>query len=348
MDNKFLEQLIKCPSPSGAEEQIQKIWKSEVAPYVDEMRTDASGNMIAVINPQSAYKVLLAGHCDEIAFMVKHIDDRGFIYVAAAGGISPKPALGSRVRILGQQAVKGVFAVPPEHKGGAKGELKISELVVDTGANDRESVARHVSVGDYIIYDVDIDYLLDDCITGRALDNRTGAFILAQVMKKLSKKKPSIGVYAAATVNEETNMGGAFFAAATIKPTFGIACDVTFATDDVSSSPTKDGDVKLGEGAVISYGAPINRKINEWIQAVAEKKNHPLQYELTPQRTGTDADAIRMSGEGVPVALVSLPLRYMHSPSEVVSLKDIESEIDLLVDFIMSLTGEENVNPCEL
>lgn len=345
MKKEFLNQLITCPSPSGDEKQIQNLWINEMKPYVDEIRTDLSGNAYGILNPEAPFKVLLAGHSDEIAFMVKHIDSNGFISVAKAGGISPKLALGNRVRILGKKTIMGVVCVPAEHKGGAKGEIKVEDILIDTGASKKEDLEEFVEIGDYIIYDVDYEYLLNDLYTGRALDNRSGAFIIGEALKILSKEKLNVGVYGVTTVNEETTMGGAHFAASIIEPDMAIACDVTFATDSPGCSPKDEGDIKLGGGAVISIGSQINRKINTILKDVAKANDHPLQIELTPTRTGTDADRMRFAGKGIPVALISLPLRYMHSPSEVVSLKDIESEINLIVDFVKSLSGKEDLNP---
>jgi len=345
MKKEFLDQLIACPSPSGDEKQIQNLWMDEMRPFVDEIRTDLSGNAYGILNPEAPFKVLLAGHCDEIAFMVRHIDSNGFISVAKAGGISPKLALGNRVRILGSQTIKGVVTVPAEHKGGAKGEVKIEDILIDTGASKKEDLEGLVEVGDYIIYDVDHEDLMNDLYAARALDNRTGAFIIGEALKVLSKEEIKVGVYGVSTVNEETTMGGAHFAAAQIEPNMAIACDVTFATDAPGSSPAKEGDVKLGGGPVISIGSQINRKVNDLLKAAAKDNDHKLQVELTPTRTGTDADRMRFAGKGIPVALISLPLRYMHSPSEVVSLKDVQAEIDLIVDFIKSLSGQEDLNP---
>lgn len=347
MNKIFLEELIKCPSPSGDEVKIQKLWINEVKEYADKIETDNCGNAIAILNPDAPFKVLLAGHCDEIAYMVMHIDDKGFISVTQAGGINPKLALGNRVRIYGTKMIKGVVAVNAEHKGGAKGEVKVEDLIIDTGAKSKDDIKDIVSVGDYIIYDMDYEYLLNNNISARGLDNRTGAFIVAEVLKRLSKENLNVGVYAVSTVNEETTMGGAHFAAANIQPSMAIACDVTFATDAPGSNPKKDGDVKLGEGAVISIGSQINKKINKLIKDTAKKYDYKLQVELTPRGTGTDADKMRFAGKGVPVALLSLPLRYMHSPSEVVNLDDIDEEINLLVDMIKDLTGNESLNPLD-
>lgn len=343
---RFLETLIKTYSPSGDEGNIQKVWMDYLKPYAHELKKDMTGNAIAVLNPDAPFKVLLTGHIDEIAFMVTHIDEKGYLYVTAAGGISPKLALGMRVNVLGYGGVlKGVVGVQAEHRGGAKDEIKLESLYIDVGACSKEELESQVRPGDYILYDLDFDYLMNNRLTGRGLDNRTGAFIVAEVLRILSEKDIQVGVYSAATVNEETNMGGAYFAAAKIKPQMAIACDVTFATDDIGSNPKKDGDVKLGSGPVLAVGSMVNKKINALLEEAAKSLDMKPQIEITPRRTGTDADMMRFTGEGVPVALVSLPLRYMHSPSEVVSLEDIEAEIHLIVKMIESLTGEENLMP---
>lgn len=347
MKKEFLEALIECPSPSGDEVAIQKKWIKEVETFADEIRTDFSGNAIGILNPEADFKVLLAGHCDEIAFMITHIDDKGFISVTKAGGISPKLALGSRVRIYGKELVKGVVAVKAEHKGGEKGEIKPEDLIIDIGATSKDELKDLISVGDYVLYDMDYEYMMNDNMAGRGMDNRTGAFIVAEVLRVLSKEKLNVGVYAVSTVNEETTMGGAYFAAAKIKPNMAIACDVTFATDAPGSNPKKEGVVTLGGGPVLAKGSMVNYKINDLLRKAAEKLDMTLQLELAPGRTGTDADQMRFTGEGVPVGLVSLPLRYMHSPSEVINLKDIEAEIQLIAEMIKNLSGDENLKPLE-
>ncbi len=344
----FLKELIKTPSPSGDEIAIQKKWMSYVKPFVHRIETDHSGSAIGVLNPDAPFKVMLAGHCDEISFMVTYIDDKGLIYVTKAGGINPKLALGMRVQILhGDEVTYGVVGVKAEHQGGSKGEVKVEDIYIDCGADSKEVLEGKVATGDYVIYDMDMAHLMNDRIVGRALDNRTGAFIVAEVLRRLSTETLSVGVYGVSTVNEETTMGGAHFAACHINPSLGIACDVTFATDYPGLDPKKDGDVKLGGGPVLAKGSQVNTKINDLLKVAARELNQPLQWEITARGTGTDADKIRFSGKGIPVALVSLPLRYMHSPSEVVSLLDIESEIDLLVRFIKNLSGEENLKPLE-
>jgi putative aminopeptidase FrvX len=348
LSKQFLMELLSTPSPSGLEMKIQKKWISYVEEFADKIETDYAGNAIAVVNPDAEFKILLAGHCDEIGLMVTRIDENGFLYFTKLGGISPKAAIGMKVDILGyRKKLTGVIGVNAEHHGGAKDEFDFEDLFIDCGAKSEEEISQYVQIGDVVVYKREAEMTLNNRISGRGLDNRTGAFIVAEVVKKIKQKKLHVGVYAVSTVNEETNMGGAYFAGAGINPTMAIACDVTFATDYPGVDKNKFGDVQLDKGPVLAKGAPINFKINQLLEKAAQKLELNIQYELTPKNTGTDADKLRLTGKGVPVALVSLPLRYMHSPVETVSLNDIEDEINLLAEMILSCTGEENLKPLE-
>lgn len=347
-DTKYdvLMDLLHTPSPSSMEMEIQKKWINYVKDYADEIKTDHVGNAIGVLNPDAPFKVLLAGHCDEIGFIIQRIDERGFIFFEKLGGINPKAAIGMRVTVLGyQETLTGVIGVNAQHHGGSKGDIGVQDLYMDCGFQSKEEALKKVQIGDLCVLKTDPEILQDRYISARGLDNRTGAFIVAEVIRKLSEKDLSIGVYGASTVNEETNMGGAYFAAAGIKPDFAIAVDVTFATDYPNVDPKKLTEVHLEGGPVLAKGAPIHRKVNHWLEKAAKEKSIPLQYELTPDATRTDADKMRYTGKGVPVALVSLPLRYMHSPVETVSKKDIDKEIELLVTMLENLTGDEDLNP---
>lgn len=346
LDIKFLLEMLKTPSPSSLEMKIQHKWMDYVKNDVDEIRTDNAGNAIAVLNEQANFHILLAGHCDEVAFMVKRIDENGYVYVEKLGGINPKAAIGMKVEIIGEvETIKGVFGVNAQHHGGIKGDFDEGDLFIDCGFQSKQQAEEYITIGDLAVYQREPDVLMDHHITGRGLDNRTGAFIVAEVMKRLAKRKLNVGVYGVSTVNEETNMGGAYFAAAGLKPDAAIAIDVTFATDYPTVDKSKHGDIRLGGGPVLAKGAPINRKINKMLEKTAKDLNIQLQYELTPRHTGTDADKMRLTGEGVPIALVSLPLRYMHSPVETASIRDMGQEIEILTEWIASLAGNESLNP---
>ena len=344
----FLKELLKTPSPSGHEMEIQRKWLQYVKPFAHKVETDLAGNAIGIVNPNADFKILLAGHCDEIGFIVKRIDSKGFVYVEKLGGISHKPAIGMKVEILGsQKRIVGVIGANAEHHGGVKDGFEFSDLYIDFGAKSKEEMLEFIQIGDVAVYKRDMEFLLHDRIAGRGLDNRTGAFIVAEVLKRIAEQNPKVGVYAVSTVNEETNLGGAYFAGASIRPAMAIAVDVTFATDYPGVDTNKHGEIDLDKGPVLAKGAPINWKINHLLEQSAKRLGMNVQYELTPRTTGTDADKLRLTGTGVPVALVSLPLRYMHSPVETASLKDIEEKIKLLTDMILHLNGDENLKPVD-
>ncbi|SDJ63297.1 M20/M25/M40 family metallo-hydrolase [Salimicrobium halophilum] len=345
----FLLELLNTASPSSYEMEIQHKWMEAMKPYADEVRTDNSGNVIAVKNPEAEVKVMLAGHCDEIALVVNRIGDDGYIYIYKMGGVNPKAAVGMKVEILGAHGnLSGVIGVNAQHHGGLKGDFELDDLFIDCGAKSKEEVEKYVQIGDLAIYKRTPEVMMNRYVSGRGLDNRTGQFIVGEVIRRLADEEVNVGVYAASTVNEETNMGGAYFAAAGIEPTMAIACDVTFATDYPGVDKKKHGDVKLEEGPVLAKGAPINRNMNAMLEGAAEQRSIPVQYELTSRATGTDADRMRLTGKGVPVSLVSLPLRYMHSPVETASFEDIEQCIELLVTFIRNMDGTESLNPLDL
>lgn len=343
---EFLMELLKTPSPSGQEVELQKKWINYVKSFADEIMVDDIGNAIGVLNPDAPFKVLLAGHCDEIGLVIKRIDEDGYLYFDKVGGINPKAAVGMKVNILSSKGlIPGVIGVNAQHHGGLKDKFGLEDLFIDCGYKSKGEAESYIRIGDLAVYKTEVDILNNRYISARGLDNRTGAFIVAEVLRTLKDMNGSVGVYAASTVNEETNMSGAYFAASRVEPTFAIACDVTFATDYPAVDKKKHGDVRLEQGPVLARGSMINPKINHWLEEAAKKAQISIQYEVNPSRTGTDADKMLFANRGIPVAVVSLPLRYMHSPVETVSMKDIQAEIELLSTMIASLTGEEKLSP---
>lgn len=345
MDKNFLLELLKTSSPSGMEKEVQLLWLNYMKDYSHKTETDNMGNAYAILNPNADFKVMIAAHGDEIGFMVKRIDDKGFIYLEKLGGISPKIAIGMKIKIMGKKEITGIVGANAEHHGGVKEKLTIDDIYVDCGFKNKEEVIEFLNIGDLAVYVRTPELLQNNRISSKALDNKSGSFIIAEVMKNLSDKNLNIGVYAVNTSTEETNQGGAYFAGSKISPNLAIICDVTFATDYPSVDQSKHGEYYLEKGPVLAKGAPINSKINLLLEKSAKKLNINLQYELTPGRTGTDADTIKYTGKGVPIALVSLPIRYMHSPVETASFNDMQNEIDLLTDFILNLKPNTNLNP---
>jgi putative aminopeptidase FrvX len=345
---KFLYELLNTPSPSGYEKDIQIKWMNYTKKYAEKIETDIGGNAIAVLNPGAEMKVLLAGHCDEIGFIINRIDDNGFIFFGPVGGISHKVAPGLKVEILGKsEKIQGVIGVNAEHHGGLKDNFEYEDLYIDCGYKNKKEACKEVQTGDFAVYKTEPMELKNGKISSKGLDDKTGCFIVAEVIKRLAGKKLKVGVYSASTTSEEIGLQGAYFAAAGINPSLAVVCDVTWATDYPGVNTSKYGEYKINGGPVLAKGSPISTKLNDLLFKAAQKLKMDVQIELTPKITGTDADRIRFTNRGVPVALVSLPLRYMHSPVETVSLKEIEKVIDLIAEFITGLSGKENFKPLE-
>ena len=345
MNRTFLMDLLDTSSPSGMEKEVQLLWLDYVKQFCDKIESDNIGNAYAILNPEAKFKIMIAAHGDEIGFMVKRIDTNGFIFLEKLGGISAKIAIGMKVKFLGGKEIIGIVGANAEHHGGVKENLTMDDIYVDCGFKDRETAIKFLNIGDMAVYKRKTEILQGDKIAGKALDNKTGSFIIAEVMRNLSKENLDIGIYAVNTTTEETNQGGAYFAGSKINPDMAIICDVTFATDYPGVDTNVNGEYSLEGGPVLAKGAPINPHINTGLEKSANELGIKLQYELTPRRTGTDADTIKYTGKGVPVALLSLPIRYMHSPVETASFYDIEDEINLLTHFILNLKPDFNLNP---
>lgn len=348
MDNKakkFLFDLLNTDSPSGAEENTQKVWIDYVKEFAH-VSTDMSGSATGCLNPDAKFKVMLAGHCDEIAMVVSKIDEKGFVMFRAVGGINPAVLPGLRVDILGYAGkISGIIGYS-RGKNEAKDKVKAcDELYIDCGYSSDKQLKKIIRTGDYIVYRGAPEILNKKMLVSKALDNKTGAFIVAEVLRKLSKKNIKVGCYGVSTTGEETNLRGAHFTGAAIQPDMAIACDVTFNTDTPGENLGNKPEVHIGKGPTLATGSPINNNIVKLLEKAAAKRKIAIQYELTPDRTYTDADRIMFSGKGVPVALVSLPVRYMHSPIEMTSLDDLEAAISLLCQMISDLSGKEDLRP---
>lgn len=343
MNKKFLYTLLDSMSVSGYEVALQKKVMKEMKPHCHEVRTDMAGNVICVLNPEAPFKVLLAGHIDEIGLVVTHITESGLLKVAKVGGIFPRVYPGHQVVIHGYAGrVYGsvVNLSAYDHK-----ELKDEDLMIDIGARDSEDARKYVQEGDPIHLNTYHQELQNGYLSGRAIDDRCGVFIILEALKKAKEKGCNIGVYAATTVGEETTMRGAHWAAGRVKPDVTIVVDVTYAQDYPGTSPQESGDVKLGKGPVICNSSLANKKVNELLKTSAEKVGKSYQVETFIGRTATDADRIHFAGEGFVTALLSLPLRYMHSPSEVCHLEDVESAIEILAEFLCSIDAGVNLDP---
>ncbi len=348
---QFLETLMKTPSPSGYEDKVRKIWFAEMKNYSDKIKIDVHGNAIASVNPDKSPKIMLAGHMDELGFQVKYIDDKGFIYFDRLGGFDIGIIPGRKVRIhtkngdvLGVTGKKAIHLLEKEEREKV---LKPHQLYIDIGAKDKDEVKKLIDIGDPITYDPNFEEMRNDIYTSRAFDDKIGAFVVAEVMKNIFKRRNELkaSLFSVATVQEEVGLRGARTSAYGIHPDIGIAIDVCHATDTPDVEMKKVGEVKLGEGASITRGPNINPKVFELLIKVAKDKKIKYQVESNSHPTGTDANVIQVTREGVATGLVSIPCRYMHTYTEVVSIKDVENAINILTEFCLTVDGKIDFTP---
>jgi endoglucanase len=337
----FLKRLMESMSPSGFEEEAMRLWQERTKAFVDEVKTDVHGNSIGILNPQGKPKVMLAGHIDEIGYMIKYLNEQGYLYFAPIGGIDLHLVPGERVWIKTQQGkILGVMGKKPIHlmeEEERKKVAKIEELWIDIGAKDQAEVKKLVQIGDPAVPAVGFEVLKEDRVIARGFDDKAGAFVVSEVLRLLSWERPRASVYGVATVQEEIGLRGATTSAFGIAPDVGIAIDVTFASDFPDTDKRKIGEIKIGEGPVIARGPNINPKVFDQLVSVAESENIPYQREGAPRGTGTDANVIQLTRAGVATGLVSIPNRYMHTPVELVSLNDLENAARLIAGFIRRL-----------
>lgn len=334
----ILKDLLMTPSPSGSEQPIIKKMAMFLKDYIDELTIDNYGNLIALkYGANSNKKLMLAAHADEVGMMVTHIDDNGFLSFQEIGGIDTNLLPGQRVEIHNHQGiVTGIIGKKPIHLQDRDAKAKdydAEDLWIDIAAKDKEEAESKVEVGDYITYQTQPIVLQHDVWTSKALDDKVGLLTLVEVAKSLDGKQPAMDVYFVASVQEELGARGIRTAALGINPDYGIAIDVTHATDYPTCSPQKSGEIKVGNGIVIAKGPNINKTIGRKLIDLAKQQNIKYQIEPIARPTGTDANFMQVSGTGVKTALLSIPCRYMHSPNEIVSLVDVNEGVRLLTHF---------------
>lgn len=348
---KFLAELINSISPSGYEAPVAKIWKAEAETFAAKVWTDTHGNSHAIVNPGGSPRVMFAGHYDEIGFQVSYIDDKGYLWIQALGGWDPQIAQGQRVQIVGKKGiVRGVIGKVAIHLQDPEARKKVSEvkdLWVDIGAKDQADAEKMVDVGDPLVIASGFEEIAHGLAVGRAFDNRAGAFVVLEAARQLVAIHPHAEVHAVATAQEEIGLRGATTAAYGIDPDIGIAVDVTFATDhpNMGEAIKSENLIGLGRGPVLTRGPNINPKLFELMVKVAKSEKIPYQINAESRGTGTDANAIQLNRAGVVTGLVGLPLRYMHSPCEVISLKDLENCSTLLAKTVAKITPRTNFVP---
>lgn len=343
----FLEKYLNNAAPTGYEWEGQKLWMKYIEPYVDEFITDTYGTAVGVINPKAKYKVVIEGHADEISWYVNYITDEGLIYVIRNGGSDHQIAASKRVNIHTKNGiVKGVFGWPAIHTRDKEKEQapKLDNISIDVGCSTKEEVeALGVHVGCVITYPDEFFILNNDKFVCRALDNRIGGFMIAEVARLLkeNKKKLPFGLYVTNSVQEEIGLRGAEMITQRIKPNVAIVTDVTHDTTTPMIEKKTNGLTKIGDGPVISYAPAVQNRLRNLLIETAEEKKIPFQRMASSRMTGTDTDAFAYSNGGVASALISLPLRYMHTTVEMVHREDVENVIRLIYESLLQLKDGE-------
>lgn len=346
----FLYKYLNNPSPTSFEAEGQRIWLDYLHPFVDEYFVDTYGTAVGVVNPKADYKVVIEAHADEISWYVNYITPEGYIYVIRNGGSDHQIAPSKRVDIHTENGiVKGVFGWPAIHVRRDKGDEKAPDLdniFIDVGADSKEEVeAMGIHVGTVITYEDELHELNGGrYLSGRALDNRIGGFMIAEVARRLKENNVQLpfGLYVVNAVQEEIGLRGAQMIANRIKPDVAIITDVTHDTTSPMYNRQKQGDLRCGKGPVITMGPAVQRNVYKMIIEVAQQQEIPFQRDAASTSTGTDTDAFAYSGAGVASALISLPLKYMHTTVEQASVQDIEHCIRLMYEFLVQLPNRHD------
>ena len=344
---QFLKTLVNTPSPVGHEVRGQRVWLDYVKAFADETYSDAYGNCVAVLNKGATPRIMLAAHADEIAMAVNYINEDGFIYVRKMGGIDPAISKAQRIIIHSKAGpVKGVVGNVAPHLSKQEGEPKlpkIHDIFIDIGASSRKEAEELVRIGDPITLADEFDLLRNDLAVARAFDNRIGTFAVAEALRLLKESgvKLNAEVCAVSNVQEEVGLLGARQIAYSLKPDIALVIDVTHATDYPTVNKCQHGDIKIGKGPTLTHGGCNHPEVVARIEEVAAAKNISLQHEAMSATSGTDTDVIFWTRGGIASALISLPNRYMHSPVELVSLKDLEQIPELMAAFVQSIKANE-------
>jgi endoglucanase len=348
----FLKRLLDSPGPSGFETAPARVWRDEVKRFADDVTADVHGNSVGSVNAKGAPRLMLAGHIDEIGLQITHIDDDGYLYFAGIGGWDPQVLVGQRVVIAGRTgAVRGVVGKQAIHlmkREDMDKASKITDLWIDIGATTKDQARERVRVGDAAVLDAAVQELPNGRIVSRSIDNRIGAYVVAEALRLLAADRPKhAAVYAVATTREEIawSGGGARTSAVGLDPQVALVVDVTHATDYPGAEKKRAGEHKIGGGPVLSRGSAVSPVVFDLLVECAEAEQIPYSIQAAPHDTGTDADAIYNALRGIPTGLVSVPNRYMHSPNELVALEDLERAARLCAAFARRLTPATSFIP---
>jgi tetrahedral aminopeptidase len=345
----FLKRLVDTPGPSGYEQRVQRVFRDHVAAYAADVRTDVLGNVYGTINPGGAPRIMLAGHADEIGFQIRYISDEGMLYFGSIGGHDAIVTVGQRVTVhtasgpvLGILGRKAIHLLDIDERNKVP---KLDDLWIDIGAKDKADAESVVAIGDCVTYEHELQRLRGDLCVARSFDDKMGVFVVAEALRLLAGTSLKVSVIGVSTVQEEVGMRGAHTGAYGADPQIGIATDVSHSTDYPGGDKKKVGDLKLGSGPIITRGANINPVVFDRLVKTAKELDISYQIEAAPGGTGTDANVMQLSRSGVATGLISVPLRYMHTPNEIINLNDIENAARLIAGFCERVTGEINWTP---
>lgn len=346
MDKKskqFLFDYLNNASPTGFESSGQQIWLDYIRPYIDEHLVDVYGSVVGVINPKGTYKVVIEAHADEISWFVNYITDEGYIYVRKNGGSDHQIAPSKRVNIhTAKGVVKGVFGWPAIHvrDSGKEEAPTLKNIFIDVGCESKKEVeSLGIHVGCVITFEDELIEMNKNWLVGRAIDNRIGGFMISEVARRLKEKKKKLPfcLYVVNAVQEEIGLRGAEMISRRLKPDVAICTDVTHDTCSPMYNKKESGYQKCGSGPVLCYGPAVQQNVLKMVLDVAQKEKIPFQRQAVSRSTGTDTDSFAYSSEGVASALISLPLKYMHTTVEMAHKDDVESVIDLIYAFVLQL-----------
>ncbi len=346
---ELLQKLLTAPGPPGHERMPARVWREAAEGFADEVTTDKLGTTVARVNGAGDHPLMaVVGHIDEIALLVSHVSDKGYLHVVQSGGWDAQVLVSQRVEILTRNGViPGVVGRKPPHLTDAEERKKAAQLKhlhIDIGAKDGDEARSMVSAGDQVVIAAEPVELPNGRLVSRALDNRLGVFVAIEVARRVKEAGGNAGaVCGVAAVQEEIGAHGARVMAYGLEPDLAVVVDVTHATDAPGVDPGELGDHGLGSGPVITRGAIVNRAVNDLLGEVAEAEGIASTTEASGRATGTDADTVHLSRTGVPSAVVSIPLRYMHSPVELVDLADVEATIRLLTALALRLEADTSL-----
>ncbi len=346
----FFQRILETPSPSGYEQPVQRIVREYAGPWADEVRTDSHGNVVASVNPDAPLRVMFAGHADQIGLIVTHIDEFGFIYTKPIGGWDPQQLIGQRMTIHAADgpipAVISRKAIHLLDESERKQIVKQKEMWLDIGAKDQKEAQAAVQIGDPVTLELGYQEMRNGLANSPGMDNKTGAWICIEAARRAKERGGlNVAVHAVATVQEEIGLRGARTSAFGIDPHVGVAVDVTHATDCPTIDKTQEGDIKLGGGPVVQRGPNVNPIAFDRMKAAGEKGDIPMQWAALNRGASNDGNALQLTRAGVATGIIGLPLRYMHSAVEVISLEDLDHTADLLAEFVLGLEADTDFTP---